>query len=97
MKKQKFFLIILKFIYIPFNFILYGGIYFYKFLISPLLPHSCKFIPTCSTYTLRAIKEFGPFTGFIKGFNRIIKCNPFNKGGFDPVPYNIKGEIKWLI
>jgi len=97
MKKHNFLLIIFKIICIPFNLILTGGIYFYKLLISPLLPHSCRFTPTCSTYALTAIKEFGPFIGFIKSLNRILRCNPFNKGGFDPVPYNIRGEIKWLI
>lgn len=46
----------------------------------------CKFEPSCSTYTLEAIEKFGAFKGAILGFYRIIRCNPFNKGGFDPVP-----------
>jgi len=97
MKNKKFIAATLQIIYIPFKIVLYAGIYFYKFLISPLLPHSCIYTPTCSTYSLEAIKEHGPFKGTILGMLRILRCNPFHKGGHDPVPYNIKGEIKWLI
>lgn len=80
-----------------FTFILKLPIYIYKGCISPLIPHSCRFYPTCSSYTLEAINRFG-FKGFVIGFKRISKCRPNGKQyGYDPVPINIKGEAKWLI
>lgn len=74
-----------------------GVVYIYKFAISPLLPHSCRFFPTCSTYMLVAIKEYGGVKGFFLGLKRIFRCNPFCKGGFDFVKPNIKGNIKWIL
>ncbi len=59
---------------------------FYKIFISPILPHSCRFYPTCSTYTLTAIEKYGIFRGGILGAKRILRCHPFNPGGYDPVP-----------
>ncbi len=47
--------------------------------------HMCKFEPSCSEYTLQAIEEYGLIKGSVMGFNRIMRCNPFNKGGYDPV------------
>ena len=65
----------------------------YQNSISPLLGKNCRFIPTCSQYTIQAILEYGSFKGIIMGIKRIIKCNPCSKGGFDPVPKkNIKEE-----
>ncbi len=82
----------------PFRFLLQVVVYFYKIFISPLLPKVCKFTPSCSTYFLQAVKEFGPFKGFYVGVKRICKCSPFcDKHGYDPVPINIKGESKWLL
>ena len=72
-------------------------IYCYKFLISPLIPHTCRFTPTCSTYAILAIKEFGIFKGCVLTIKRLAKCVPNGKSGFDPIPFNIKGDIKWLI
>lgn len=46
----------------------------------------CKFYPTCSEYTKQAINKYGAGRGLIKGIIRILKCNPFSKGGYDPVP-----------
>lgn len=65
---------------------------FYKTFISPVLPHSCRFYPTCSNYTLIAIERYGIFRGGILGAKRILRCHPFNPGGYDPVP--ILGEMK---
>lgn len=48
--------------------------------------YSCKFIPTCSNYGIEAIEKHGSIKGSILTIKRIFKCNPFNKGGFDPVP-----------
>lgn len=46
---------------------------------------NCKFYPTCSEYTKQAIEKYGGIKGSIKGIKRIIKCNPFSKGGYDPL------------
>ncbi|MFA6860347.1 MAG: membrane protein insertion efficiency factor YidD [Clostridia bacterium] len=85
-----------KIIFFPFELIGIGLIWFYKFLISPILPSSCCFVPTCSSYALKAIEEFGIFYGLILTFKRLVRCNPRSRGGFDPVPLNIKGDKKWL-
>lgn len=58
----------------------------YQILISPLFPPSCKFEPTCSNYFIEALQEYGIFKGSVMGIKRILRCNPFSKGGFDPVP-----------
>ncbi len=57
----------------------------YKKLISPLLPNACKFQPTCSEYAVEAINKYGVLKGSIKATYRVLRCNPFNKGGYDPV------------
>lgn len=72
-------------------------IYFYKFLISPLLPHVCRFTPSCSNYFVQAVEEFGIAKGFVKGIKRVFRCRPGVQGGYDPVPINIKGDSKWLL
>ncbi|MEM9538403.1 MAG: membrane protein insertion efficiency factor YidD [Cyanobacteria bacterium P01_E01_bin.42] len=58
----------------------------YKLLISPLLPPSCRFYPSCSQYALEAIDRFGAFQGGRMALCRIVRCNPFHPGGVDPVP-----------
>ena len=58
-------------------------IIFYKKIISPILPNSCRFYPTCSEYTVLAINKYGVLRGIAKGFIRILRCNPFSKGGID--------------
>lgn len=59
---------------------------FYRKALSPHLPASCRYQPTCSQYTLTAIERFGALRGSWMGFWRILRCNPFSKGGYDPVP-----------
>ncbi|RKS02727.1 MULTISPECIES: membrane protein insertion efficiency factor YidD [unclassified Flavobacterium] len=61
-------------------------IYFYKIVISPLLPSSCRFQPTCSSYFMEALKIHGPFYGTYLGVKRILSCHPWGKNGYDPVP-----------
>ncbi|MDO4743998.1 MAG: membrane protein insertion efficiency factor YidD [Clostridia bacterium] len=63
--------------------ILIGAIKFYRRFISPLTPPSCRFYPTCSEYAILAIQKYGPITGTLKSLWRIIRCNPFSKGGVD--------------
>lgn len=58
---------------------------FYQRNISVLFPPRCRFKPTCSNYMIDAIKMHGVILGIIMGIARIIRCNPFNKTGFDPV------------
>ena len=58
----------------------------YQLTISQVVPPSCRFMPTCSQYTFEAIEKYGFFKGTWLGARRIIRCNPFNPGGYDPVP-----------
>jgi len=57
----------------------------YKKVISPLLPPSCRFYPSCSTYAIQSLEKYGILKGSIKAIYRILRCNPFNRGGYDPV------------
>jgi hypothetical protein len=58
---------------------------FYQRWLSPLLPHSCRFEPTCSEYMKRAVQKYGVAKGIGKGLMRLGKCHPWHAGGFDPV------------
>lgn len=57
--------------------------------------HSCLFKPTCSQYTLECIHNYGAFWGVCLGFFRILRCNPFSKGGYNPVPEKFF-KVRWL-
>lgn len=59
---------------------------FYQTKISPHTPPACKYYPTCSQYGYEAIETFGVLKGSALAIWRILRCNPFSKGGFDPVP-----------
>lgn len=59
---------------------------FYQIVLSPLLPASCRFTPTCSQYGLEAFKKYGPFKGFWLTVKRIARCRPGGGHGDDPVP-----------
>lgn len=58
---------------------------FYQRFVSTLFPPSCRFYPTCSQYSIEAFNKHGVLKGIIKSAWRILRCNPFNKGGFDPL------------
>lgn len=57
----------------------------YKRLLSPMLPQSCRFSPSCSQYAIDAIERYGIFKGVALGTYRLLRCHPFSRGGFDPV------------
>lgn len=61
-------------------------ILFYKKYISNNITPSCKYFPSCSSYAIDAIDEWGIVIGYLLAIYRILRCNPFSKGGFDPVP-----------
>lgn len=63
-----------------------GPIRLYQQYISPGRPPSCRFRPTCSAYAITAFRRFGVLRGGMMAFVRILRCNPFFKGGYDPVP-----------
>ena len=66
----------------------------YKFFISPLFGHSCRYLPTCSEYSIEALKEFGLAKGTFMSIKRILSCHPIKflggGDGFDPVKKNLK-------
>ena len=62
----------------------------YKYLVSPLIGHSCRYLPTCSEYSIEALEKFGFFKGLSLSLKRILSCHPWGNGGFDPVKKNIK-------
>lgn len=70
------------------KFLALGIIRIYQRLLSPLLPPSCRFVPSCSQYGLEAITHFGIVKGGWLAVKRILRCQPFNPGGYDPVPYD---------
>ena len=59
---------------------------FYRAAISPLFPPSCRYVPTCSAYAMEAIQKYGAWKGGWLACKRILRCHPFHKGGYDPVP-----------
>ena len=61
-------------------------IHFYRRQISPARPPRCRYIPTCSNYAVTAIQRYGAWKGAGLAIWRVLRCNPFSKGGYDPVP-----------
>ncbi len=57
---------------------------FYQAVISPLLPKTCRFHPSCSVYFIEAVQKHGPLRGGVKGVWRVCRCNPWTPGGYDP-------------
>ena len=69
-------------------------IQFYRKAVSPLFPPTCRFVPTCSEYGMQAISRYGVIRGSWLAIKRIARCNPFCKGGYDPVPSILTKETK---
>ncbi|ABK46243.1 protein of unknown function DUF37 [Magnetococcus marinus MC-1] len=59
---------------------------FYQLFISPVLPPSCRHSPTCSQYAIEALQKHGAIKGSWLAFRRVLRCNPWHPGGYDPVP-----------
>ncbi len=70
----------------PITLLLLLPIYFYRGVISPILPPTCRFTPTCSQYAVEALKKHGPFKGSLLTIKRIARCHPWGGSGYDPVP-----------
>lgn len=68
----------------PSNIVI-GLIKVYRRFVSPMLPPSCRFTPSCSQYTLEAVQRYGVLNGGVKGAWRLLRCHPFSSGGYDPV------------
>lgn len=67
------------------NKILIGLVKLYRKFISPIKPPTCRFYPTCSSYSLDALVKYGAIKGSYLSVKRILRCNPFNPGGYDPL------------
>ena len=76
------------------KFIALSPVYFYKYCISPIIPHACKFTPTCSVYAGEAFAEWGFFIGSKLTAQRLVRCNPKAISRTDPVPVNPKKKYK---
>jgi putative membrane protein insertion efficiency factor len=63
-----------------------AGLRFYKAQISPALPPACRYTPTCSEYAIEAVERYGAVRGTAMAIRRVLACNPFARGGYDPVP-----------
>ncbi|MBI3238091.1 MAG: membrane protein insertion efficiency factor YidD [Flavobacteriia bacterium] len=75
-----------------FGFFLIIPVKLYQWVISPILPNSCRYDPTCSAYMIEALKVHGPLKGLWLGSKRISRCHPWGGHGYDPVPQ--KGKCK---
>ena len=73
-----------------FTYILIRFIKIYKYLISPLIGHSCRYLPTCSEYSIEALKTYGLSKGLVLSIKRIMSCHPWGNSGFDPVKKEMK-------
>jgi putative membrane protein insertion efficiency factor len=84
--KMKDFAKILNWIGKPLEWVLLGLVFLYQRAISPWLPSSCRYTPTCSSYSIEALRKHGAFKGLFLSVKRILSCNPWGGNGYDPVP-----------
>ena len=75
-----------------FTYILIKFITIYKYLISPMIGPSCRFLPTCSEYSIEALRTYGFSKGIVLSLKRIMSCHPWGNGGFDPVKKEMKAK-----
>lgn len=76
----------------PFELLITG----YRRWVSPAMPASCRFYPSCSTYALTSVRRFGPFVGGWLTVRRLLRCHPWNPGGVDHVPTRgVDGRLDW--
>ena len=66
------------------TFLVLVPVRFYQLVIGPLLPNVCRFHPSCSEYFIEAVHKHGPIRGSLKGVWRVLRCNPWSQGGYDP-------------
>ena len=66
------------------SWLLIATVRLYQTLLSPLLGRNCRFTPSCSNYFIQAVRKYGALSGAARGIWRIVRCNPYNPGGFDP-------------
>ena len=71
---------------LPFTWLSIALIRLYQLAVSPAIPPSCRFAPSCSQYALEAVQRYGAVKGWFLGLRRLARCHPWNPGGFDPVP-----------
>jgi len=76
------------------KWLMIGVLRFYRVALSPLMPVGCKFHPSCSQYALEAVSRYGVWRGSRLAFIRLVRCSPFTRGGFDPVPDSIENSKK---
>jgi len=72
--------------------VLLGLLRGYKRVLSPMLPPACRYVPTCSEYAVEAIERYGALRGSTLAIWRVLRCHPFVRGGYDPVPWNALGS-----
>ena len=70
----------------PITLMFIGAVKLYQAVISPLMPQTCRHLPTCSEYTIEALRSYGPFKGTYLSIKRIISCRPGGSHGYDPLP-----------
>ena len=75
-----------------FTYILIKFITIYKYLISPMIGPSCRFLPTCSEYSIDALRTYGFSKGLVLSLKRIMSCHPWGNSGFDPVKKEMKAK-----
>ena len=88
---------VIKFIFLPIEYLGLGVIYLYKGTINLLMPRCCIYYPSCSNYAVIAIKRFGIIKGSYLTIKRIFRCQPKYCGGYDPVPDNLEDNLKYIV